>query len=175
MGRNTIDLMGKKFGRLTVIEYIGIKKWEQAFWRCLCICGKTIETSGSTLRRGQVKSCGCLQKEWGRIAGKYYHSIKHGDSKKGKISKLYYVWLSMKQRCLNIRDSSYKYYGAKGISLYKKWKNDYFNFKSWAISNGYKSGLSIDRINNKLGYSPKNCQWLTISENVKKRWEGRDD
>jgi len=74
----------------------------------------------------------------------------------------------MRDRCNLKTDDSFQYYGARGIKVCASWLRDFSNFKSWAISHGYKSNLTIDRINHKGNYEPSNCQWLTNSENAKK-------
>lgn len=79
--------------------------------------------------------------------------------------KLYKIYHSMKYRCYNKNSKDYKWYGAKGIRLCKEWLDNYNNFKEWSLNNGYKEGLSLDRINPNLDYSPTNCEWVTISEN----------
>lgn len=79
----------------------------------------------------------------------------HGD----KNTKLYRVWCSMKERCNNIHNKSYKNYGKKGIKVCSEW-NNYINFKKWALSNGYQENLTIDRINFNKNYEPNNCRWV---------------
>jgi len=85
---------------------------------------------------------------------------KHGLSK----SKIYHVWLSMKERCNKENNKSYKNYGAKGIKVCEEWNNSFSSFYDFSISNGYKEGLSIDRINSDLGYYPENCRFVTAKE-----------
>ena len=58
--RCTENLIGQKFGRLTVIEYAG-SHYDGAMWKCHCDCGKTTIVHARFLKRGGVKSCGCLQ------------------------------------------------------------------------------------------------------------------
>lgn len=89
-------------------------------------------------------------------------SVKGGPS--GKFRKIYYVWRAMVQRCCNPDNPSYKNYGGRGISVCADWKVSADNFINWAISNGYKDGLSIDRINNDGNYCPENCRWITRKE-----------
>jgi hypothetical protein len=85
---------------------------------------------------------------------------KHGQSK----SKLYHVWLSMRERCSNENHKSYKHYGAKGIKVCHDWNNSFVSFSEFAISNGYKEGLTIDRIDVNKGYSPNNCRFVTTKD-----------
>jgi hypothetical protein len=104
--------------------------------------------------KGKIsKSCGCLRKET---------SFKHGDYK----DRLYQIWADMKTRCSCKTTKNYKDYGGRGIKFYNKWIN-YLNFKEWAINNGYKNTLTIERKNNNKGYNPKNCVFIPRSENSK--------
>lgn len=79
-------------------------------------------------------------------------------------NKLYKVWYSMKYRCYNPKSNSFKYYGARGISVCNEWFNDFRAFELWAFSNGYAEGLSIDRIDVNGNYCPENCRWSTKIE-----------
>ena len=81
-------------------------------------------------------------------------------------TKLHWIWCSMKQRCENPKNKRYENYGGRGIYVSEEWKGiyGYTNFKQWAIKNGYKEGLTLDRINNDREYSPDNCRWVTNGE-----------
>lgn len=150
-----VNLTGQRFGRLVVLADSGKRyKGKSILWRCICSCGNITDVAGYNLKNGNTKSCGCLQR-------------KHGESNRN-ITRLYRIWRNMKTRCYNPNQSNYKYYYAKGIKVYKKWKNDYLTFKKWALANGYKNDLTIDRIDNNGNYEPLNCQWITLSENSKK-------
>lgn len=89
-------------------------------------------------------------------------SEKHGDAKyiNSKRARLYRIWDTMKQRCLNKNRLSFHYYGGRGIKVCKEWL-EYKNFKIWALNNGYKDSLEIDRINIDGNYDPNNCRWTT--------------
>lgn len=91
--------------------------------------------------------------------------MKHGDARKGKKARLYSIWEGMIQRCYNINDTRYKAYGGKGVRII--W-TDYRVFKAWALVNGYKKNLTIDRINGDGNYCPGNCQWITKFKNSSK-------
>ena len=86
--------------------------------------------------------------------------MKHG----GCEDRLYSIWKGMKQRCYNTNNPYYKNYGGRGITIFSDWVDNYAMFRSWAFENGYSEGgevLTIDRINNDLGYTPINCRWIT--------------
>ncbi|MBS6006866.1 MAG: hypothetical protein KIB43_07875 [Clostridium baratii] len=86
--------------------------------------------------------------------------MKHGLSR----TKLYHVWVMMKQRCFNSCNKDYKDYGARGITVYEEWIHDYKVFHKWAITAGYEEGLTLDRINPNGNYEPNNCRWITNAE-----------
>lgn len=89
-------------------------------------------------------------------------NIKHNNYKHGlKDHPIYNVWKTMRQRCNNPNDSNYKDYGGRGIRICEEWDNPK-SFYNWAITNGYESGLSLDRIDNDGGYNPTNCRWTTM-------------
>ncbi len=153
-----IDLTGQQFGRLKVISYAGIDNRGKALWKCECKCGNFIVVAASNLKRGITKSCGCLRLELSskRMADK---NLKHGDSRR----RLYRIWCGIIQRTQNVNNCNYHKYGEKGIAICVEWE-EYENFKEWALINGYKDNLTIDRKNNKKGYTPDNCRWITTQE-----------
>lgn len=127
------NLTGMTFHRLTVIKHAGSKQG-RVMWLCQCTCNKLTIVSGHDLLSGHTKSCGCLQRE------SYKHGIRHGL----KNSKIYNNWKAMMERCYNKKHTSYKDYGGRGITVCKDWHN-ILNFYQWAMSNGYKDGLTIER------------------------------
>ena len=84
-------------------------------------------------------------------------------------SRLYRIWWGMIGRCENIHHISYKYYGARGIKVCEEWRNDFKSFYDWAIANGYKDDLTIDRIDCNSDYKPSNCRWATYKEQIANR------
>lgn len=108
MGRPRIhtDISGK-YGRLLIVEEVKGTPYSRNFL-CKCECGNAITVSLNRLLSGNTKSCGCLKKD----TNKEKWTI-HGLAG----SRLYRVWSSMKERCFNQKDTSYKNYGARGISV----------------------------------------------------------
>lgn len=159
------DLTGQKFGRLTCVAFVGRNKEYDALWLCRCACGKEHTTRAGTLLNGHTKSCGCLQRE---MVGKAHttHGLYYDEN--GKRSKLSKAWDSMKRRCLNSKELYYRYYGGRGISICKQWM-DYKNFHDWAIKNGYRDGLTIERIDVNGNYEPGNCKWIPKGEQSRNR------
>lgn len=145
-----IDLTGQKFGKLTVIERSG-SNHNGAIWFCKCDCGNVKYVPSCYLRNGEVKSCGCAKNF-------------HGFSKE----RLYEEWRSIKKRCTDKNNDSYKYYGGRGIKVCDEWANDYVSFRNWSYANGYNPALaskwcSLDRTNNDGDYAPSNCRWTTAT------------
>jgi len=154
------DLTGQKFNRWTVIERAENDKRGQAQWKCICDCGTVSIVGGKDLRLNKSKSCGCLQKEtMAQIAR------KHGKCK----TRLYRIWNVMRQRCKNPNVPEYKRYGARGVTVCCEWDNSFLAFCEWAINNGYKDNLSIDRINVNGNYEPSNCRWATPTEQARNK------
>ena len=148
------DLVGKRFGRLMVTERDNgrDRKSSQAVWMCLCDCGARTSVIAGNLKNGSVKSCGCLRRD---------NTTTHGNSKKPE----YRLWRAMLYRCNNPKAAPYKDYGGRGVKVCGRWAS----YENFIIDMGERQtpGLSLDRIDNDKGYSPKNCQWVTQTQQTR--------
>ena len=134
-----------KYGKLTILDTAFYKNGNR-YVNCICDCGNKKAILFNNIKRGLVKSCGCIVK------------TRNGKSK----TKLFVSYKHMIDRCYRVNDISYKNYGGRGIIVCDDWKNDFMSFYNWAIENGYKDGLTIDRINTNGNYEPTNCRWVSM-------------
>lgn len=158
---NWIDLTGKTFGCWTVLsplEDSGKKK--KSKWLCKCACGREVAVSGSNLRYGKTKSCGCkmvkLSKE---------RFTLHGYTANGAKSPEYRAYQNARQRCIDSRRREYKNYGGRGIKFLFK------NFEDFITDIGDRPSArhSLDRIDNEGHYERGNVRWATLEEQCKNR------
>lgn len=140
---------------ITEYKVVGKDKWGKQMCQYTCNkCGNVFTSHISAIRKNKTGMCSqCAH-------------TKHGLTK----HPLYGVWANMKQRCKDKGHHAYKNYGARGINVCDEWLNSFQAFYDWAMTNGYKKGLSIDRIDNDGDYCPENCRWATVlKQNLNQR------
>ena len=152
------DLTGRKFGRLTVLKTY--RENNLTYCDCKCICGNISKIRASNLKSNHTKSCGCLHQEM-RVKS----NITHGKSN----TRLWRIYHGIKARCINKNSTKYYYYGARGIKVCDEWINNFENFYNWAINNGYKDDLTIDRIDVNGNYEPNNCRWIDLKQQTRNK------
>ena len=153
------EFIGKKFGRLTVIEALprerdagGVLKKEM--WLCSCECGNSHTSQKNHLVSGGTTSCGCLKKELRTTHGMSY-------------DPLYQTWLGLRTRILTSSHKFFKHYGGRGLKMESEWVDNFPAFREWVLGNlGPKPSpeFSLDRVKNHLGYLKGNLRWATQSE-----------
>lgn len=141
----TLDLAGKQFGKLTVIERIE-NRGKHAQWLCKCECGNDYRVITGSLTSGNTKSCGCLT------------VATHGMAR----SRAYKIWRGMRERCFNKNFHHFKDYGGRGITVCEKWLT--FDGFWEDMKHGYMDDLTLDRKNVNGNYEPSNCRWATMEE-----------
>lgn len=157
-----MNLTGKTFGRWTV-KGVGKRRGRRQYWSCQCVCGECREVLEQNLTNGRSQSCGCLSRE---MAAERLRN--RPDAHHLSRTRLYKIWIKLRDRCTNKSNPRYRFYGGRGIKVVREW-NDFFLFQKWAVESGYSDELSIDRIDNDQGYSPSNCRWVSQKEQVRNR------
>ena len=165
-----LDITGEHKGKATAIRPIESRNgmW---YWEFECDCGNKYTAPAKDFSYGSRLSCGCLQRDLARKVCR--ERTTHGEARK-KQARLYKIWSGMKTRCNNPNYHAYPRYGGRGIRICKEWEDDYVCFRDWAMKNGYRNDLSIDRIDNDGNYCPENCRWLSKEEHSRKTWEDRN-
>ncbi|MGX0147432.1 AP2 domain-containing protein [Staphylococcus hominis] len=152
-----MEIVGKTFNHLTVVEYAGKNKHKKKLYKCKCNnCGNEKIMVGTSVKNGYSKSCGCLIKQ--------NQKRKHGMTG----TPIYRKWKNIKGRCFNPNTSNYKWYGGRGITMCQKWKDDFSEFYK-DVGNIPFEGAELDRIDNNGDYEPNNVRWVDHRTNSNNR------
>lgn len=148
---------GTIFHRLTVMWPNGISGSGHSLFFCECSCGKETSAMGHQLLKGTKKSCGCLRFENKGM------KPKHGLAN----TPTYQAWANAKDRCHNEKAKAYPRYGGRGIVMCERWLDSFDNFL--ADMGLRPEDLTLERVDNELGYCPDNCKWATYTEQNRNR------
>ena len=156
------NLVGHRYGLLVVVKDMGVSKdGHHRNWLMKCDCGNTcVRNTGGLSKKS---SCGCEEKKHLEIMSK--NNVTHGMTNTG----LYRSFKGMKSRCYRKKDIHYRAYGGRGITICKEWLDNSKSFYDWALANGWKEGLTIERIDVNGNYCPENCKWIPMSEQYKNK------
>lgn len=157
------ELKGVRFGYLRVlndwykknhgIERNSNKKRFKYYVKVKCDCLNERFISLEYILKKEKPSCGCTK-----------YRTKHGACSNGNRTALYKKYQDMVGRCYCSTHSGWEYYGKRGIQVCDEWKNNFENFKNWALNNGYEDGLTIERLDVNSDYKPSNCTWIPMKE-----------
>lgn len=168
-----IEMIGRTFGRLTVLREDGYTRPKKPAYHCQCECGNTTRVDGSFLRSGKTKSCGCIRREMAA------DSVRAMNTTHGKFgTRIYRIWTGMIQRATNPNSKEFQYYGGRGIGIDASWMR-FENFYA-DMGDPPSDDHSLDRLDNNGNYCVSNCHWATAIEqqnnrrsNVTIEWKGR--
>lgn len=148
--------VGDTIGVMKVVHRDGL----EVYMDC-AVCGAPYDTDIREVAKHEYKYCNHIRKPGMEFTkGGYIHGATN--------SSLFSVWDTAIARCTRPSHKSYPTYGGRGISVCDEWSKvgtGYFSFRKWALANGFKKGLTLDRIDGNGDYCPENCRWVTSYEN----------
>ena len=155
------EYSGAKVIRELPISYTKSNVPRRTF-ECLCKCGATFTISLDSLIKPTFHSC---------VNCQYERARKPIDSFQCKYPRLWAIYHGMIYRCLKAHPKTavWKNYRGRGITVCKEWQDSFMSFVEWALSHGYDSNLSIDRINVNGNYEPSNCRWADVKTQAKNK------
>lgn len=147
-------MKGEVYGQLTVIGKAYTNTQGRLCWRCKCSCGKTCVTTGTKLRTGTTRSCGCLRRG---------PAPTHG----GSATLAYASWTAMMNRCYNPKRKDFMHYGGRGIRVWKDWHD----FDVFFLYMGERSStaMTLERRRVYDDYMPDNCYWANRKMQARNR------
>lgn len=162
-----IDPVGERFGRYVVLREVERAGRARRFL-CRCDCGTEKVVRLNHLRRGTIRSCGCLAKDRIRETKTTHGMFVGARDINGRRTRLYTIWMNMRRRCSSpVSDPGRRYVG-RGIQVCHEWQ-DFATFRDWSLAHGYRDDLTIDRIDNDGNYEPSNCRWIPLADQARNR------
>nr|DAU46810.1 MAG TPA: homing endonuclease [Caudoviricetes sp.] len=153
----------EEYGVFEVVEKLNERAPDgHQLWKIRCKeCGREFIRGSNLVKAPSKITYNCFHKRFNGQDVNYDNRWKNQ-----RIKAIYYKIIT---RCYNEDNKDYRFYGAKGISVYQDWLDNPIHFEEWALANGYEDNLTIDRKNETKDYSPDNCRWITMEENA--RWK----
>jgi len=157
-----VDLKGQRFGMLVACRPTDSRRKGQVVWLMLCDCGREKLVPVQYFKKGRVQSCGCNTLNLHKRPNT--KNKTHGMRK----TSLYNIWVGMRDRCGNRNSKAWKHYGGRGISVCDSWR---VSFEAFSLDMGpsYSQGMTIERVNNDVGYSKENCVWIPREDQNKNK------